>query len=89
MPEIITDYSEKTPSFVFCHTVLPLPPGENPFAVKINHNNKMKTGEEYNHEQKYCDMLTRCYVTTARKANIQQPLLSKSLENKHVSTAII
>jgi hypothetical protein len=24
---------------VLCHIVVPLPPGENPFAVKINNNN--------------------------------------------------
>jgi hypothetical protein len=27
--------------FVSCFIVLPLPPGKNPFAIKINNNNKV------------------------------------------------
>jgi hypothetical protein len=29
-------------------------------------------------------MLTRCYITTAKEAAIQRPLLSNGFENKHV-----
>jgi hypothetical protein len=37
----------------------------------------------------YCGMQTRCWATTARKANILQPLLSNGFANKRVSIATI
>jgi hypothetical protein len=35
---------------VLCLIVVPLPPGENPFAVKINNNNNFLEGTEENYE---------------------------------------
>jgi hypothetical protein len=49
-----------------------------------------KTGEEYNHEQKYCGMRP---VARQRQQDKhiynRQPLLSNSFANKYVSTATI